>query len=157
MRRTLIGSTVLLVAALALTGCAAASSGGGDAGAPAPVEGGQAPGVAGDESGGGSTGDGSTASDRQVVISGDVTITAEDAGAEALLAVEDDGVGSDPEVVRAALSGESSADSVGLGNVDARLRQVYGDAHGLVVETAPGAGTRVSFRVPKYSPGVTTR
>ncbi|MGN6613301.1 MAG: histidine kinase [Angustibacter sp.] len=91
------------------------------------------------------------------VGTGHVTITAEDAGAEALLAVEDDGVGSDPEVVRAALSGESSADSVGLGNVDARLRQVYGDAHGLVVETAPGAGTRVSFRVPKYSPGVTTR
>jgi two-component system LytT family sensor kinase len=43
---------------------------------------------------------------------------------------------------------------VGLGNVDARLRQVYGDDHGLVVETAPGLGTRVSFRVPKYAPGV---
>ena len=26
---------------------------------------------------------------------------------------------------------------VGLGNVDARLRQVYGDGYGLVVETAP--------------------
>ncbi|MGN6502891.1 MAG: DUF4349 domain-containing protein [Pseudolysinimonas sp.] len=77
MRRTLIGSTVLLVAALALAGCAA-SSGAGDAGAPAPVEGAQAPGVVGDEAGGGSTGDGSTSSDRQVVISGDVTITAED-------------------------------------------------------------------------------
>jgi two-component system LytT family sensor kinase len=88
---------------------------------------------------------------------GHVTITAQDAGAQALLAVEDDGIGSDPEVVRAVLSGESSADSVGLGNVDARLRQVYGDAHGLVVETAPGAGTKVSFRVPKYSPGVSAR
>jgi two-component system LytT family sensor kinase len=43
---------------------------------------------------------------------------------------------------------------VGLGNVDARLRQVYGDDFGLVVETAPGAGTKVSFRVPKYAPGV---
>ncbi len=42
----------------------------------------------------------------------------------------------------------------GLGNVDARLRQVYGDEFGLVVETAVGAGTRVSFRVPKYAPGV---
>ena len=39
-------------------------------------------------------------------------------------------------------------------SVDARLRQVYGDECGLVVETAPGAGTRVSFRVPKYAPGV---
>jgi two-component system LytT family sensor kinase len=88
---------------------------------------------------------------------GHVSITAADAGAHALLAVEDDGIGSDPEVVRAVLSGDSTADSVGLGNVDARLRQVYGDAHGLVVETAPGAGTKVSFRVPKYATGVSAR
>jgi two-component system LytT family sensor kinase len=39
-----------------------------------------------------------------------------------------------------------------MGNVDARLRQVFGDDAGLVVETAPQAGTRVSFRVPKFSP-----
>ncbi|HEU5000894.1 MAG TPA: sensor histidine kinase, partial [Lapillicoccus sp.] len=44
--------------------------------------------------------------------------------------------------------------SLGLGNVDARLRQAFGDRHGLVVETAPGAGTKVTFRVPKYAPGV---
>jgi two-component system LytT family sensor kinase len=88
---------------------------------------------------------------------GHIVITAEDGGSEALLSVEDDGVGSDPEVVRAVLSGESSADSVGLGNVDARLRQVFGDGYGLVVETAPGAGTRVSLRVPKYVPGVAVR
>jgi two-component system LytT family sensor kinase len=31
---------------------------------------------------------------------------------------------------------------------------VYGDAYGLVVETAPGAGTKVTFRVPKFAPGV---
>ena len=88
---------------------------------------------------------------------GHVTITAKDVGSQAHLAVEDDGVGTDPEVVRAVLSGESETDSVGLGNVDARLRQVYGDAHGLVVETAPGAGTRVSFTVPKFAPGVSVR
>jgi two-component system, LytTR family, sensor kinase len=57
-------------------------------------------------------------------------------------------------VIRAALAGESAGDSVGLGNVDARLRQVYGDTYGLVVETAPDAGTKVSFRVPKYASGV---
>ena len=57
-------------------------------------------------------------------------------------------------MVRAVLAGESREDSIGLGNVDARLRQVYGDDHGLVVETAPGAGTRVTFRVPKFAPGI---
>ena len=85
---------------------------------------------------------------------GHVTITATDRGSEAEIVIEDDGVGSDPDVVRAVLAGQSQEDSVGLGNVDARLRQVYGDDHGLVVETGIGAGTRVSFRVPKYAPGV---
>lgn len=85
---------------------------------------------------------------------GHVTITAVDLGSAAEISIEDDGVGGDPDVIRAVLSGEASADSVGLGNVDARLRQAFGDEHGLVVETAPGAGTKVMFRVPKYAPGV---
>ncbi len=85
---------------------------------------------------------------------GHVTITAVDLGSAAEISIEDDGVGGDPEVIRAVLAGESAADSVGLGNVDARLRQAFGDQHGLVVETAPGAGTKVTFRVPKYAPGV---
>jgi two-component system, LytTR family, sensor kinase len=85
---------------------------------------------------------------------GHITLGAEDSGGEAHIWVEDDGVGSDPELVRRVLAGEFEADSVGLGNVDARLRQVFGDDAGLVVETAPGAGTKVSFRVPKFAPGV---
>jgi two-component system LytT family sensor kinase len=85
---------------------------------------------------------------------GHVSITASDRGSEAEIVVEDDGIGSDPDVVRAVLAGQHEGDSVGLGNVDARLRQVYGDDHGLVVETAPGAGTKVSFRVPKFAPGI---
>lgn len=85
---------------------------------------------------------------------GHITITATNLGAEAEIVIEDDGTGADPETVRAILAGESERDSIGLGNVDARLRQAFGDANGLVIETAPGAGTRVSFRVPKYAPGI---
>ena len=59
-----------------------------------------------------------------------------------------------PGPVRRALAGDTSMDSVGLGNVDARLRNAYGDEYGLVVETAPGAGTKVTVRVPKFAPGV---
>jgi two-component system LytT family sensor kinase len=33
--------------------------------------------------------------------------------------------------------------------VDDRLRQVYGEEYGLVIETAVGAGMKVSLRVPK--------
>lgn len=87
-----------------------------------------------------------------------VSITAVDDGPDALISVEDDGAGAAPDTVRAALERSGTeGGSVGLGNVDARLRQVYGDAFGLVVETAAGAGTRVSFRVPKFAPGVHAR
>jgi two-component system LytT family sensor kinase len=85
---------------------------------------------------------------------GTVTILAEDAGADCLISVEDDGLGMAPERVRAALSGEPGTDSVGLGNVDERLRKIFGDPYGLTVATAPGAGTKVSLRVPKFQAGV---
>jgi two-component system, LytTR family, sensor kinase len=85
---------------------------------------------------------------------GRVTIIAEDAGTEALISVEDDGSGIDPEEARRALSGSGDTDGIGLSNVDARLRQVYGQEYGLVVETAPGLGTKVRLRVPKYRIGV---
>jgi two-component system LytT family sensor kinase len=85
---------------------------------------------------------------------GRITILAEDDGAECAISVEDDGVGADPEQIRRAMTGEGDADSIGVGNVDERLRQVFGDEYGLVVETAPGLGTKVSMRVPKYAPGV---
>ena len=60
----------------------------------------------------------------------------------------------DPETSARSSPASASADGLGLGNVDERLRQVFGDDYGLVVETAPGAGTKVTFRVPKYAPGV---
>jgi two-component system LytT family sensor kinase len=85
---------------------------------------------------------------------GRISITAEDHDREAVIHIEDDGVGEDPERVRRALAGDSSMDSIGLSNVDERLRTAYGDEYGLVVETAPGAGTRVTLRVPKFAVGV---
>ncbi len=88
---------------------------------------------------------------------GHLRISAHDRGHECVVEVEDDGVGEDPETVRRALAGDVSLDSTGLGNVDARLRTTFGDDYGLVVETAPGAGTKVIVRVPKFAPGVTDR
>lgn len=86
---------------------------------------------------------------------GHLRIVAHDRGHECVVEVEDNGVGEDPEKVRRALAGDAALDSVGLGNVDARLRATFGDDYGLVVETAPGAGTKVIVRVPKFAPGVT--
>lgn len=85
---------------------------------------------------------------------GSVTITGRDLDREALITIEDDGVGEDPERIRRVLAGDASLDSVGLFNVDERLRSTFGNDYGLVVETAPGAGTKVTVRVPKYAAGV---
>jgi two-component system LytT family sensor kinase len=84
-----------------------------------------------------------------------IQITAQDAGAEALVVIEDDGAGMDPGLLRRILAREiSPSGGIGLSNVDDRLRQVYGDDHGLVIETAPGAGMKITVRLPKYQPGV---
>jgi two-component system LytT family sensor kinase len=69
--------------------------------------------------------------------------------------VEDDGAGMDPEQARRTLGGKPAPNGgIALSNIDARLRQVYGDEYGLVVETAPGLGTKIDVRVPKYRAGV---
>jgi two-component system LytT family sensor kinase len=85
---------------------------------------------------------------------GTITIEARDVDRECEITVEDDGEGEDPERIRSVLAGGAGSDSVGLANVDERLRNTFGDEYGLVVETAPGAGTKVSVRVPKFAPGV---
>jgi two-component system LytT family sensor kinase len=82
-----------------------------------------------------------------------ITLTASDAGEYAEITVEDDGVGIDPDALREVLAGHAEGVHVGLRNVDVRLRQVYGQGHGLVIDTAPGAGTLITLRVPKFQPG----
>ncbi|SBT53018.1 sensor histidine kinase [Micromonospora narathiwatensis] len=92
---------------------------------------------------------------------GMVSIEARDAGAECHITVEDDGVGMDPTTLAAGIAELAGIDPtddpgqhVGLSNVDERLRSVFGDKFGLVVETGLGSGTKVSMRVPKFHPGV---
>jgi two-component system LytT family sensor kinase len=87
---------------------------------------------------------------------GTVSVTAEDVGPDCVISVEDDGTGMDPETVgrHDDRGADHSADHVGLGNVDDRLRAAFGEDYGLVVETAPDAGTKVIVRLPKFAPGV---
>ncbi|PVC80136.1 histidine kinase [Streptomyces sp. CS131] len=84
-----------------------------------------------------------------------ITISALDAGSEAEVVIEDDGTGMDPERLRQILRGEGGTSTgIGLLNVDERLRQVYGDEYGLVIETGVGAGMKITLRLPKYRAGV---
>jgi two-component system LytT family sensor kinase len=81
-------------------------------------------------------------------------ISAEDGGHEAIVTVEDHGVGADPVQLADVLSGRSGSPSVGLRNVDERLRATFGNDHGLTIETGVGAGTKVTMRLPKFCPAV---
>jgi two-component system LytT family sensor kinase len=82
--------------------------------------------------------------------SGHLEIMIKDADTEALVTVEDNGIGADPGYVRRALSGLTSEEGIGLHNVDERLRAVFGEERGLTIETALGAGTKVTMRIPKF-------
>ncbi|WP_157244511.1 sensor histidine kinase [Nonomuraea typhae] len=85
--------------------------------------------------------------------SGRVRVVVRDAGPEAHITVEDDGAGMDPEHARRVLDeAPGEGRGIGLANVDVRLRQIYGEDYGLVVETGLGAGTKVRLRVPKTRP-----
>ncbi|MEU0462664.1 MULTISPECIES: sensor histidine kinase [Amycolatopsis] len=87
---------------------------------------------------------------------GMVTVTASDYGTEALISVEDDGIGMDPARLADLRNSHRTGAHVGLGNINARMRQLFGDEYALMVETAPGAGMKVTLRVPKFAPGVRT-
>lgn len=83
---------------------------------------------------------------------GTVTLRVRDEGDAALISVEDDGVGAEPQELLAMLAGSAEGHHVGLRNVDVRLRRFYGSSSGLTIDTAPGAGMLVMLRVPKFHP-----
>jgi two-component system LytT family sensor kinase len=85
---------------------------------------------------------------------GHLEIIIRNADTEALVSVEDNGVGANPTSIRRALTGTSGEEGIGLHNVDERLRSVFGDESGLTIETEVGAGTKVSMRIPKFHVGV---
>ncbi|GLZ41257.1 histidine kinase [Actinokineospora sp. NBRC 105648] len=86
---------------------------------------------------------------------GTVSVFAHDNGNEALITVEDDGVGMDADRLFEDLrDAHKTGSHVGVGNINHRMRQVFGDDYALMVETAPGAGMKITLRVPKYFPGV---
>ena len=85
---------------------------------------------------------------------GMVQVSGEAEGSECVISVEDDGPGMDPGYAADVLAGRGKPGSLGLANVDRRLRTVFGPGYGLVIETAHGAGTKVVLRVPRFQPGV---
>ncbi|MGH3813150.1 MAG: non-homologous end-joining DNA ligase, partial [Pseudonocardiaceae bacterium] len=73
-------------------------------------------------------------------LGGTVTLTAGIAdGAHCLITVEDDGPGKEEPDLRA-----------NLRTIEDQLHARFGDDYGLVVDTVPGTGTKISIRVPRF-------
>ena len=66
-----------------------------------------------------------------------------------VLKVRDNGPGMQPEILSDILTLESSG--YGLKNVNQRLTLFFGQDSGLKVFSAPGEGTEISVRIPKFS------
>lgn len=64
-----------------------------------------------------------------------------------IFTVSDNGVGFDPAAVT---EGPSPSGSVGIRNVDQRLKLYYGPDYGVTIHSAPGAGSQVQLTVGKH-------
>ena len=73
-------------------------------------------------------------------------------GEDVLVIVEDDGLGIEPEMLKALREGLNSRElnktHIGICNVHQRLRLKYGAEYGLTIESEAGSYTRVAVRLP---------
>lgn len=79
---------------------------------------------------------------------GTVKVSARMAAGKVLLSVEDDGVGMDPAAASRVLEYDPGRKTIGLSNVNGRLKSLYSDGSGIRIETAPDRGTRVTITIP---------
>ena len=76
------------------------------------------------------------------------------------ITVSDDGVGIPAETLlqlrqkmedgQTSYKYGSKPSSIGLYNINARIKLIYGDAYGISVESVPGEGSRIAFTVPAH-------
>lgn len=82
-----------------------------------------------------------------------VIITAREYEGLLAVSVEDDGMGMEPEELQrlhSALENEdNTGSSIGLRNVERRIRLHYGEEYRLFIDSVKGQGTRVVMRIPK--------
>jgi LytS/YehU family sensor histidine kinase len=79
---------------------------------------------------------------------GIVSITVKQVEDDLLLQVEDDGPGINSVRLTEILKPEQKSKSIGLRNVDGRLRTLYGDEYCLFITSGVDAGTCVQIKIP---------
>lgn len=80
---------------------------------------------------------------------GTIRLLVRPAGEDIVIEVTDDGAGMTAAHLERILDKETPSTSIGLHNVDRRLRVAYGPAYGLGITSQPGEGTCVIVRVPR--------
>lgn len=85
---------------------------------------------------------------------GTVSILVKQLGDELHIQVVDNGVGFETNALRAEEIVEGKRPSIGLQNIDLRLRLLYGNAYRLQTASTPGAGTTVELRIPVSTPSL---
>ena len=80
---------------------------------------------------------------------GQITITVQEEEERLIFTVSDNGVGFTPATAVSDDPGSSRLGSVGLRNVDERLKLYYGPEYGITIHSAPGAGCRVELTIGK--------
>jgi sensor histidine kinase YesM len=78
---------------------------------------------------------------------------------ELWIEIKDNGVGMDVEEINSALKENKinrieKGDSIGILNVNARIKMAFGDAYGLYYESTENEGTCVTIRIPIVGEGV---
>jgi signal transduction histidine kinase len=82
---------------------------------------------------------------------GQVSISVACENRNLVLTVEDNGIGMEPEKLNSLFlpqPANSGRESIGMRNVDGRLRALYGDRHALSIRSEVGKGTFVQFTIP---------
>jgi two-component system sensor histidine kinase LytS len=80
---------------------------------------------------------------------GTVKITAIDEKERTILIVEDNGIGIKEEFLSKIFNNGKKNDSIGLTNVNSRLKNKYGENYGLEINSRYNEGTAVTMKIPK--------
>ncbi len=87
---------------------------------------------------------------------GRVSVSCREENGDLLFIVEDDGAGIPPDALarlRQELEAAPSYEKVGLRNIQNRVRLLFGQPYGILLESRHGEGTRAVLRIPRVSGG----
>ncbi|MFC5469208.1 sensor histidine kinase [Cohnella suwonensis] len=70
-------------------------------------------------------------------------------GKDCIYTVEDNGIGFDPDTTVLTTVGADERESIGIQNVDKRIKLIYGGQYGVAIRSSKGEGTIVKIVLPK--------